>query len=130
MSRTTIDELLSETRRGLVRVGPADAQTAVHDGASLIDIRSESQQMRDGLVPGALVIGRNVLEWRLDPDCAHRHPEAPGIDAHVIVMCNEGYQSSLAAATLQQLGFSRATDLVGGFQAWREAGLPVSPGLP
>ena len=81
MSRTTIDELLSETRRGLVRVGPADAQTAVHDGASLIDIRSESQQMRDGLVPGALVIGRNALEWRLDPDCAHRHPEAPGIDA-------------------------------------------------
>ena len=71
------------------------------------------------------MIPRNVLEWRLDPDCEHRHPSAPGLDELVIVMCNEGYQSSLAALTLQQLGFARATDLDGGFQAWRAAGLPV-----
>lgn len=94
-------------------------------GACLIDIRAESQIARDGTVPGALVLGRNVLEWRVDPDSAHRHPEAPGVEDQVIVMCNEGYQSSLAAATLQQLGFSRVTDLDGGFQAWRSAGLPV-----
>ena len=78
-------------------------------------------------MPGALVLSRNVLEWRLDPDCAHRHPDAPGTGERVIVMCNEGYQSSLAAATLQDLGFDRATDLIGGFQAWRAAGLPVAP---
>ena len=80
---------------------------------------------RRQLSAAALLIARNVLEWRLDPDCAHRHASAPGIDDHVILMCNEGYQSSLAAVTLQQLGFARATDLIGGFQAWRAAGLPV-----
>ena len=71
------------------------------------------------------MFARNVLEWRLDPDSDARDPRAPGLDEHVILMCNEGYQSSLAAATLQQLGFARATDLDGGFQAWRAAGLPV-----
>jgi rhodanese-related sulfurtransferase len=93
----------------------------------LIDIRSDSQIARDGVVPDALVIPRNVLEWRLDPDSGHRHPQAPALEDQVIVMCNEGYQSSLVAATLQQLGFTRATDLDGGFQAWRAAGLPVAP---
>jgi rhodanese-related sulfurtransferase len=81
----------------------------------------------DGVVPGALVIARNVLEWRLDPDCAYRDPRAPGLGDQVILMCNEGYQSSLAAATLQELGFTRVTDMDGGFQAWRAAGLPVAP---
>jgi len=95
-------------------------------GATLIDIRSDTQISEDGLVPGALVISRNVLEWRLDPASTQRHPRAPEVDAHVIIMCNEGYQSSLAAATLRQLGFTRATDLDGGFQAWRAAGLPVA----
>lgn len=124
-SRTTIDELLAASRAGLDRVDPAAASAAVAAGATLVDIRSESQIAADGVIPGALVIARNVLEWRLDPDCAYREPAAPGIDEHVIVMCNEGYQSSLAATTLQQLGFDRATDLIGGFQAWRAAGLPV-----
>lgn len=128
MARTTIDLLLEAARGRLQRVDAASAQAAMAAGAWLIDIRAESQITEDGRVPGALIIARNVLEWRLDPACAHRHPEAPGPDAHVILMCNAGYQSSLAAATLQQLGFSRATDLVGGFQAWREAGLPVEPG--
>ena len=77
-------------------------------------------------MPGALVIARNVLEWRLDPGGDFRHPSAPGPDAHVILMCNEGYASSLAAATLQTMGFAGATDLDGGFQAWRAAGLPVA----
>ena len=97
----------------------------MQDGATLVDIRSESQLAKDGRVPGALVISRNVLEWRLDPDCEHRAPSAPGLDELVIVMCDAGYQSSLAARTLQELGFARATDLDGGFQAWRTAGLPV-----
>ena len=125
MSRTTIDQLLAAARERLDRVSAAQAARAIADGACLVDIRSDSQIGADGTVPGSLVIGRNVLEWRLDPDCAHRHADAPGIGDHVIVMCNEGYQSSLAAATLQQLGFARATDLVGGFQSWRAAGLPV-----
>jgi len=85
------------------------------------------QIARDGGVPGALRIRRNVLEWRLDPDSGHRHPQAPGLDDQVVVMCDAGYASSLAAATLQQLGFAKATDLAGGFQAWRGAGLPVRP---
>ena len=78
-------------------------------------------------MPGALVIARNVLEWRLDPDSGHRHPQAPQLTDQVILLCDEGYQSSLAAATLRQLGFALATDLDGGFQAWRAAGLPVRP---
>lgn len=127
MPRQTVDELLADARSHLTRLDPAGADAAIKDGATLIDIRSESQINDDGTVPGALVIARNVLEWRLDPSSEHRHPEAPGLDAHVIVMCNEGYQSSLVAATLQQLGFARATDLDGGFQAWRDADLPVSP---
>ena len=97
----------------------------MHSGGTLIDIRSESQIAADGLIPGAVVIPRNVLEWRLDPACAHRLPDAPQLDDQVILMCNEGYQSSLAAATLQELGFARATDVAGGFQAWRAAGLPT-----
>src|SRR5207237_200902 len=92
---------------------------------ALLDSRDDSQRAQDGAIPGALVIPRNVLEWRLDPSSRYRHPRAPNLNDQVILMCNEGYQSSLAAATLQQLGFTHATDLDGGFQAWRAAGLPV-----
>ena len=123
----TVDQLLAEARAGLSRLDPPEAEAAVERGALLIDIRSDSQRTRDGRVPGALFVPRNVLEWRLDPASGHADPRVPGPDAEVIVMCNEGYQSSLAAATLQELGFARATDLVGGFQAWRAAGLPVEP---
>jgi rhodanese-related sulfurtransferase len=125
MARSTIDELLADARRGLIRLDPAATLDATRCGAALIDIRSESQLAQDGVIAGALVISRNVLEWRLDPDSPHRHPHAPDLADQVIVMCNEGCQSSLAAATLQQLGFTHATDLDGGFQAWRAAGLPV-----
>ena len=128
MTRTTIDALLAEARAGVERPGPAEARAAVEGGATLVDIRADSQVARDGVIPGALVIPRNVLEWRLDPASDARHAEAPGLDDQVIVMCNEGYQSSLAAATLRRLGFARATDLDGGFQAWRAAGLPVVDG--
>jgi rhodanese-related sulfurtransferase len=125
MTRTTVDDLLSQARRGLERLDPVGAASALDAGAVLIDIRSETQIEEDGTIPGALVIRRNVLEWRLDPASDHRHPSAPNLGEHVILVCDQGYASSLAAATLQQLGFTRATDLDGGFQAWRAAGLPV-----
>jgi rhodanese-related sulfurtransferase len=128
VARITVDDLLADARRRLTRLEPASALQAVQAGATLIDIRSDSQIAQDGTIADALVIARNVLEWRLDPACEYRHPDAPGLDDHVIVLCDAGYQSSLAAATLQQLGFSRATDVAGGFQAWRSAGLPVQPG--
>lgn len=126
-ARKTIDELLAEARAGLARLDPHEALDAVRDGALLLDIRSESQREADGVVPGAIWFSRNVLEWRCDPSCDARDERVGGFDRHVIVMCDEGYQSSLAAATLQQLGFARATDLAGGFQAWRAGGLPVDP---
>jgi rhodanese-related sulfurtransferase len=123
--RTTIDALLAQARQRLTRLDSAAASQAARHGATLVDIRTESQIARDGAIPGALVIPRNMLEWRLDPASSHRHPNAPELDDLVILVCHEGYQSSLAAATLQQLGFARATDVVGGFHAWRAAGLAV-----
>jgi rhodanese-related sulfurtransferase len=121
----TVDDLLSAARARLDRVGPDEARAALEQGAVLIDIRTDSQRADDGVVPGARFVPRNVLEWRLDPASDHRDPELADPDSHVILMCNEGYQSSLAAATLHELGIARATDLDGGFQAWRAAGLPV-----
>lgn len=124
MSRA--DELLAAARSGLDRVGPEAARAAMEqDGAVLVDIRPDPQRTEDGSVPGAVVIARNVLEWRCDPTSEFRDERVSDPDRCLIVMCNEGYQSSLVAATLQQLGHSRATDLDGGFQAWRAAGLPV-----
>ena len=125
MARTTIAERLASARRGLRRLTPPDALEAMRAGTCLIDIRCETQIARDGGISGARVVERNVLEWRLDPDCPARDPRAPGLDEPVILLCHEGYQSSLAAATLQRLGFARATDVIGGFTAWRAAGLPV-----
>jgi len=131
MARTTIDQLLASARGRLVRLDPAAALAAIRAGATLIDIRSETQIAHEGVVPGALVIARNVLEWRLDPASEYHDRQSPHLDDHVILMCDDGYQSSLAAATLQELGFARATDLDGGFQAWRAAGLPIRrPGEP
>jgi rhodanese-related sulfurtransferase len=121
----TVEDLLVRARAGLDRVDPAEAAAEVGSGALLIDIRSELQREQDGVVPGALYFPRNVLEWRCDPASEHRDARVGGLDRRVILMCNEGYQSSLAAANLQELGFERATDLDGGFQAWRAAGLPV-----
>ncbi len=124
-----IDELLERVRADLDRVEARAAHDAVRAGdALLVDIRYAALRERDGLIPGALVVERNELEWRLDPQGSHRAPEATGHDLRVVVVCNEGYASSLAAASLRQLGLHRATDLVGGFQAWRSAGLPVDVG--
>jgi rhodanese-related sulfurtransferase len=123
--RATIDELLAAARTRLARLDPSSAQEAIASGATLIDIRADSQIASDGTIPGALMIPRNVLEWRVDPSSGHRQPDSPQLDDQVILFCDAGYASSLAAATLQDLGFKRATDLDGGFQAWREAGLPV-----
>jgi rhodanese-related sulfurtransferase len=126
VTRTTINELLDTARRRLRRLGPQQACDAMAGGALLIDIRSESQRERDGVIPDAHLVPRNALEWRLDPASGHSDPSlGEGLDRLVILVCDEGYQSSLAAATLQDLGFPRATDLIGGFQAWRAAGLSV-----
>ncbi|MER7840347.1 rhodanese-like domain-containing protein [Streptomyces sp. NPDC096040] len=123
-----IDELLDRVRAGYRRVAAHEAYEAAQAGdALLVDIRYAALRERDGVIPGALVIERNELEWRLDPQGSHKTPEATGHDLQVVVICNEGYASSLAAASLHQLGLHRATDLVGGFQAWKAAGLPVTP---
>lgn len=123
----TIDEQLAVARSGLARVSARAAQAAHEQGALLIDIRPVDQRTADGQLPGALVIDRNVLEWRLDPASPDRIPEVGGYDQTVIVVCNEGYASSLAAASLRAVGLGNATDLDGGFQAWLAAGLPTVP---
>jgi rhodanese-related sulfurtransferase len=121
----SVEELLADARDGLERVDAEQAFQAMAAGAVLVDIRAESQRASDGQVPGAVFIPRNVLEWRCDPRSEHRDERVSDPRRRLIVMCNEGYQSSLAAATLLELGLERATDLAGGFQAWRAAGLPV-----
>jgi rhodanese-related sulfurtransferase len=122
-----IDTVLERVRRGYARIEPRAAYEAAEAGeALLVDIRYAALRDTDGLIPGALVIERNELEWRLDPQGSHRLPEATHHDLRFVVVCNEGYASSLAAESLHRLGLRRATDLVGGFQAWRSAGLPVS----
>ena len=125
MPRKTIADLLAGARAGLDRLTPAEADAAMSGGAILLDVRSEVQRERDGVVPGALFFPRNVVEWRADPASPAHDARLADLDRQVIVMCHEGYQSSLVAATLQELGFARATDLDGGFQAWSRAGLPV-----
>ena len=124
--RRTIDDVLEAARARLARLRPLDAWAAVGRGALLIDIRPAAQRSTEGEVPGALVIERNVLEWRLDPASANRIPQLGGYDQHVIVLCSEGYTSSLAAASLADLGLHHATDVVGGFHAWVAAGLPTT----
>ncbi len=122
----TADELLADARASLDRVTPEQARRAAAGGALLVDIRPSEQRTRDGEIPGALVIDRNVLEWRMDPRGAHRVPEVTSDDQVVMIVCNEGYASSLAARSLQQLGLHRATDVIGGFGAWKAAGLAVT----
>ena len=116
--RSAIEALLAEAREGLDRVEPGDLAAERAAGALVVDIRPLEQRRRDGELPGAVVIDRNVLEWRLDPSSPHAIPET-GPDRRIVLVCNEGYSSSLAARTLRDLGLSRATDLVGGFQRLR-----------
>ena len=122
----TIDELLAEARSRITRLDPLAAAKAVEAGAALIDIRPEAQRRAQGEIPGAFVIDRNVLEWRLDPACEHRLPDIAKRDRLIVVLCAEGYSSSLAAATLRELGLQTA-DVIGGFGAWVAAELPTHP---
>ncbi|MEY2567611.1 MAG: hypothetical protein QOE35_2140 [Actinomycetota bacterium] len=120
----SLDQLLEAARATLPpRPGPDELDAAVAQGALVVDIRPIHQREHDGELPGALVIDRNVLEWRLDPRSPHRIPEVRDHDQAIVIVCNEGYASSLAAATLQQLGLTRATDLDGGYQGWRNRGI-------
>jgi len=119
--------MLDEARRGLQRLAPRDALAAMRGGALLVDTRPVEQRQRDGEIPGAVVVDRNVLEWRLDPSYPHHIPQVRSVDDMVIVICNQGYSSSLVAANLQRLGMHRATDVVGGFEAWAAEGLPAAP---
>jgi rhodanese-related sulfurtransferase len=123
---TTVEEVLAEAQAEIDRLTPAEAQAAVHEGGLLIDIRPLHQRQRDGLVPGATVVERNVLEWRLDPGGEHRNPALARLDRRIVLICDEGYQSSLAAATLRRFGLD-ACDVIDGVQGWMAAGLPLEP---
>jgi rhodanese-related sulfurtransferase len=112
------DGLLADARRRIRRVPPGELADVVAAGGLVVDIRPEAQRRAEGELPGAVVIERNVLEWRLDPEGAHRIPEVRDHDQPVVVVCSAGYASSLAAASLVDLGFHRAADLDGGFQGW------------
>ena len=117
-----MDALLVQARVGVRRLDPHETRTAVAGGALLVDTRTDDQRRRQGELPEALVIDRTVLEWRLDPSSPYRIPEATGYDLMVIVVCRQGYSSSLAAASLRGLGLHRATDMAGGVEAWLAAG--------
>ncbi|GAA3450898.1 rhodanese-like domain-containing protein [Dactylosporangium matsuzakiense] len=120
-----IDEILAEARARLERLDADQARLAFAEGAILVDIRPAAQRALEGEIPGALIVERNVLEWRFDPRSDARLDVAGRYDLPVVVFCSEGYTSSLAAAALQDLGLHRATDLDGGFRAWKAAGHPT-----
>lgn len=120
-----VDEVLAASRVGVRRLSPEQTLAAMDRGALVVDTRTEVQRREQGELPGALVIDRTVLEWRLDPSSPHRIPEATGDDVQVVVVCRQGYSSSLAAASLRAVGLRRATDLEGGMEAWIAAGLPL-----
>jgi rhodanese-related sulfurtransferase len=127
VTKAAIDSLLADARRRLARLTPVEAAAAMQRGALLIDTRPIEQRQRDGEIVGSIVVDRSVLEWRLDPTSPDRIAELSNRegDTPVIIMCNEGYSSSLAAATLQGLGLRNVTDVIGGFQSWVASGLPV-----
>jgi rhodanese-related sulfurtransferase len=124
---TPIERMVEQDRSLLQRLQPRDADGAVREGAVIVDIRSHEQRVAHGVVPGSIRIHRNVLEWRVDPSSGWYDERFAAFDGPLIVMCQEGYSSSMAAATLQRLGFTRATDMVGGFEAWAGEGLPTVP---
>ena len=123
---TTVEELLAEAQVEIDRLSPAEAREAAQKGALLIDIRPLEQRQRDGLVPEAAIVERNVLEWRLDPDGEYRNPHLARRDRRIVLICDEGYQSTLAAATLRRFGLD-SCDVIGGVQEWMAAGLPLEP---
>jgi rhodanese-related sulfurtransferase len=123
----SVDTLIEQARDGLVRLAPHEAARAQAEGAILVDTRPYAFRLAEGEIPGALVVERNVLEWRFAPDSEWRLPQA-GPDTRLVIVCNEGYASSLAADSLRRLGVPRTADLAGGFRAWAAAGLPTVPG--
>jgi rhodanese-related sulfurtransferase len=125
-ARLTLDELLAEAQTRIVRYSPQDAKAALENGATLIDIRSESNRERDGVVPGSIHIPRTVLEWRVDVDSPYRNPHLGSVDDPIILICDHGCSTILAAATLTELGFTHAGDVIGGFAAWRGEDLPTT----
>lgn len=125
---TTLQAMLADARRGLSRRTATQAHEAQRHGAWLIDVRTADQRRREGAIPGAVAISLNVLEWRLAPDSTARLDPAPGLDDEIVLLCQQGYSSSLAAARLQALGFACATDVIDGFEAWRAAALPLDTG--
>jgi rhodanese-related sulfurtransferase len=129
VTRTTISKLLADARSRLERLEPEAALAAQRSGALIVDTRSSDERRREGVIPGSLHIPLSVLPWRVDPDSDPRfhNPHLSGLDQRLVLVCAHGYSSSIAAATLQELGFSRATDLAGGFVGWKEHGLPVVP---
>lgn len=130
VQRRPISQLLDEARARIERVEPARALRKMRNGALLIDIRSDTDRAYGGIVPGSLHIPRTVLEWRLDPDSEWRTPYVTGLDQPIILLCDHGFSSSLAAATLMDLGFQQVGDVIGGFEAWRDAGLPIATAPP
>jgi rhodanese-related sulfurtransferase len=126
-ARRGIETELAAARAMLDRVTPQQTKAFIDAGGLVVDTRTQAQRRQTGQIPGAVVIDRTVLEWRLDPECPFRAEVARGYDDPVVVVCAEGYSSSLAAASLQRVGLTRATDMIGGFAAWVDAGLPVMP---
>ncbi len=124
-SRTTADDLLREARARIDRLSPAQAARALEYGAVLIDTRCQEDRLREGIVPGSVHIPRTVLEWRADPASEHRDERIADLEARLIVMCNDGFSSSLAAANLGRMGFVNIADVEGGYRAWRSAGFLV-----
>jgi rhodanese-related sulfurtransferase len=127
--RRTVNDLLESARAGLDRLAPRAAYAEAQDGALLIDTRCEEMRLSDGVIPGAIAVPLSVLYWRLDPASGHDDPHLSDPARRVILICAHGYSSSLAAATLRQLGFARATDVIGGFEQWRREGLPTEASL-
>jgi rhodanese-related sulfurtransferase len=123
----SLEEILAGARARLHRLTPSEAYREATAGAVLVDIRPAHLRAEQGEIPGSIVIERNHLEWRLDPDSDARLPWVTGYDHRIIVFCVEGYTSSLAAAALHDLGLTKATDMAGGFQAWTADGLPSAP---
>jgi rhodanese-related sulfurtransferase len=125
VTRRTIDDLLAESRRGVRRLEPREAYDEMGAGAKLVDTRSADLLARDGRIPGAIELPLSVLEWRVDPASGARDARIEGPDDRIVLICAEGFSSSLAAARLRWLGFDRVTDVAGGFEAWKAAGLPT-----
>jgi rhodanese-related sulfurtransferase len=123
-SRKTIDDAMEDAARGLGRLSPSEAFEATRNGALLVDTRSPDQRAAQGHIPCALHHPLSVLAWRLDPDCPTSNEKLP-LDARIVLICREGFSSIFAAVQLREIGFANATDVIGGVEAWKEAGLPL-----